>query len=54
MTLGEQMLNLITEYQESMDNRKWTGEGMMPAGREPSEIAVDFEQALRSASPQTN
>lgn len=51
MTLGEQLLNLTVEYQQSVDVRdsKWGTEGA-PAGREPSAIAADYEQIIRSLS----
>jgi len=48
MTTGEKLLNLTIEYQESLANRSgaWGVDGK-PAGREPSEIAADYEAAMR-------
>lgn len=48
MNLGEKLLNLSLEYQQSKANRSadWDVLGS-PSGREPSEIAADYEAALR-------
>lgn len=52
MTLGEQLLNLTVEYHASVKSRdsrhdEYAGMGD-PVGREPAEIAADYETLLRS------
>lgn len=49
MTLGEQLLNLTVEYRASVTARDGWGDqfvGGNPHGREPVEIAADYELAL--------
>lgn len=46
MTIGEQLLNLATEYQQAVQDRE-AGWGGNPSGREPVEIAADYEAAIR-------
>ena len=46
MSLGETLLKLIVEHQQSAQNREF-GMGE-PDGREPSVIAADFERELRN------
>lgn len=49
MTTGEILLNLTIEYRESVESRSaWAGYGGKPAGREPQEIAADYETALKA------
>ena len=45
MTIGEQLLELADEYRASKEARSF-GMGK-PAGREPKDIAADYETALR-------
>lgn len=48
MTLGEKLMQLTIEYQESTQNRtSWADYGGEPAGREPSAIGVEYEETLR-------
>lgn len=50
MNIGVELLNLVTEYQESVQSRSTTYSTVpgTPTGREPSEIAADFEAQLRN------
>lgn len=49
MTLGEKLLDLSAEYQQSKTVRDgWSDTfGGKPHGREPSKIAAEYETALR-------
>ena len=49
MTLGEQLLELASEYQQaSTDYTMWDSEGGdEPPGRAPATIAQDYENVLR-------
>jgi hypothetical protein len=53
MTLGEKLLNLTVEYQAAVAARseEWDEYGGKPVGREPSEIAAEYEDALRALVP---
>lgn len=47
MNHGEKLMQLTIEYQESKTNRgAWSVYEGTPAGREPSEIAKDYESTL--------
>jgi hypothetical protein len=49
-TLGEQLLDLTTEYQAAVQYRDtWARqvEGFTPAGREPAAIADEYQSKLR-------
>lgn len=46
MTIGERLLDLTAEYNRSKEVREDWGTDN-PAGREPQEIAADYEKALR-------
>jgi hypothetical protein len=43
--MGEKLLKLTVEYADSIEARSYPGES--PAGREPSEIAADYEAAIK-------
>lgn len=46
MTIGEKLLDLSAEYNRSKEVREdW--DAANPVGREPQEIAADYEKALR-------
>lgn len=47
MSLGEKLLNLTVEYQQSVANREDGWPLGTPVGREPSEIAADYEIVLK-------
>ena len=48
MTIGEKLLDLTIEYQESKAARvSWNVYGAAPAGREPADIAADYSAAMR-------
>lgn len=47
MTLGEKLLELSAEYHDSKAAREGWGEtNTNPAGREPAEIAADYEETV--------
>jgi hypothetical protein len=46
MTIGEQILRLSVEYTDSVAARDAAFYGGNPVGREPSEIAADYEKAI--------
>jgi len=49
MTLGERLLDLTVEYHTSTDTRNVEYQHMpgTPTGRDPKDIAVEYEAALR-------
>lgn len=47
MTIGERLLNLTAEYNNSVESREHSHLGGNPIGREPKVIAADYETVLR-------